>query len=152
MQQETFIIGSREFTCVRMNAFAANTLLLRLQKIATPILAALAGSGAKTKNLADMDVTDAARMLSEHIDESIMEKIVLPMLAGSKTYCVEKRKMIATPTDIDLCFTADTLFEMYELIFLVARYQFGPFFASLADRFGNLLDGDKPATSESPAS
>lgn len=140
MQQETFIVGSREFTCVRMNAFAANKLLMRLQKIAVPVMGSLMGAG---KGLGDIDVKEAAQVIAANLDESIMENIVLPLFAESKVFSAENKKFVKSGTDIDQCFTTENLFDLYELIFEVARYQFGPFFASLVERFGALTDGKK---------
>lgn len=140
MQQETFIVGTREFTCVRMNAFAANKLLMRLQKIAVPVIGSLVGTG---KGLGDIDVKEAAQVIAGNLDESIMDNIVLPLFAESRVYCAETKKFIKSGTDIDQCFTTENLFDLYELIFEVARYQFGPFFASLVDRFGALTEGGK---------
>lgn len=142
MQQETFIIGSREFTCVRMNAFAANKLLMRLQKIAVPVMGSLMGAG---KGLGDIDVKEAAAAIAEHLDESLMDTIVLPMFAEAKVFSAENKKFVKSGTDIDQCFTTENLFDLYQLIFEVARYQFGPFFASLAERFGSLTAGEKTA-------
>lgn len=142
MQQETFIIGSREFTCVRMNAFAANKLLMRLQKIAVPVMGSLMGAG---KGLGDIDVKEAAAAIAEHLDESLMDTIVLPMFAEAKVFSAEQKKFVKAGTDIDQCFTTENLFDLYQLIFEVARYQFGPFFASLAERFGSLTAGEKTA-------
>ena len=142
MQQETFIIGSREFTCVRMNAFAANRLLMRLQKIAVPVMGSLMGAG---KGLGDIDVKEAAAAIAEHLDETLMDTIVLPMFAEAKVFSAENKKFVKSGTDIDQCFTTENLFDLYQLIFEVARYQFGPFFASLAERFGSLTAGEKKA-------
>jgi hypothetical protein len=142
MQQETFIIGSREFTCVRMNAFAANRLLMRLQKIAVPVMGTLMGAG---KGLGDIDVKEAAAAIAEHLDESLMDTIVLPMFAEAKVFSAEQKKFVKSGTDIDQCFTTENLFDLYQLIFEVARYQFGPFFGSLVERFGSLTAGEKKA-------
>lgn len=142
MQQETLIIGSREFTCLRMNAFAANKLLIRLQKIAIPILGSIAGAG-KGKSLMDIDIQELARVLPEYLDETVMDNIILPMFAESKLYCVESKVFIKSGTDIDRCFTTENLFDLYQLIFDLGRYQFSPFFASLQNRFGGLLEEPK---------
>ena len=142
MQQETFIIGSREFTCARMNAFAANKILMRIQKIAVPVMGSLMGAG---KGLGDIDVKEAAQAIAEHLDETLMDTIVLPMFAEAKVFSAEQKKFVKSGTDIDQCFTTENLFDLYQLIFEVARYQFGPFFASLAERFGSLTDGGKKA-------
>lgn len=130
---------------MRMNAFAANKLLMRLQKIAVPVMGSLMGAG---KGLGDIDVKEAAQVIAANLDESIMDNIVLPLFAESRVYCVEAKKFIKNGTDIDQCFTTENLFDLYELIFEVGRHQFGPFFASLADRFGALTEGKKTEVSQ----
>lgn len=139
--QETFIIGSREFTCVRMNAFTANRLFMRIQKVLAPVLGSIIGSG---RAMGDIDIKDAAMVISEHLDESVMDNIVLPLFSESRVYCQESKKFLKSATEIDMSFTVETLFDLYELIFEVGRYQFGPFFAAAAERFG-LATADKTA-------
>ena len=138
MQQETFIVGNREFTCVRMNAFTANNLMLRIQKIALPVIGSMIGGG---NGLGEINVTDAARIISQSIDEGVMTDIVLPMFAESKLYSVEDKRFVKDAAGINLTFTAENLFDMYELIFEVGRYQFAPFFSALMARFGDLGAG-----------
>lgn len=140
METETFIIGQSEYTCVRMNAFAANKILMRLQKIVLPVFGALMSEG---KSIDNVDVKEAAMMLSEHLNESAIADIVFPMFAESKTYCVDKKLFIKNGNDIDRCFTTDNLFDFYELIFCVGRYQFAPFFVKIAERFGSLAEPAK---------
>lgn len=135
MQQETFIVGNKEFTTIRMNAFVANKLLMRIQKIAVPVMGSLMGKG---QNLGDIDVREAAQIVAEHLDEKVIDEIVLPMFAESRVYSTENKKFIKGEAEINQCFTTENLFDFYELIFVVARYQFGPFFASLVSRFGAL--------------
>ena len=145
MNQQTFIIGNREFTCMPMNAFDANRLFLRIQKVATPIIGAMVGSG---KSVGDIDVKEAAGVIAEHLDESIMDSIVLPMFEQSKVFDVENKRFIKSGMDINQCFTTETLFDFYELAFEVGKHQFGPFFRALASRFGSLLAA-APTTKQS---
>lgn len=145
--QETFIVGGREFTVHRMNPWDANTVLMRLQKIIVPVIGSLAGNG---KNLMDVDLKDAAQVIAMHLDESIMDTIVFPLFSGSKLFCVENKKFIKSGMDINQCFTTENLFDMYELIWLVGRYQLGPFLHQMMSRFGSLT-GDNPMTKKSPA-
>jgi len=140
MQQETFIIGSREFTCFRMNAFAANKLLIRLQKVVMPIIGSLIGAG---KSLGDVDIKEAAQVIASNLEESTIDNIVLPLFSESKVYCVESKKFIKNGTDIDQCFTTENLFDFYELIFEIGKYQFSPFFSTLVARFGALTSVEK---------
>ena len=140
MDQQTFIIGNREFTCVRMNAFAANKLMMRLQKVALPVIGTLMGGG---QAIGDMDVSKAARIISENIDESVMDNIVLPMFNEAKVYAVAEKKFVKGPTEINMVFTAENLFDLYELIFEVGKFQFSPFFSALMGRFGSQIGAEK---------
>lgn len=138
MQQETFIVGNREFTCVRMNAFDANRLMIRIQKIALPVIGGVVGNG---KALGDMNVSEAARIISENLDESVMSNIVLPMFEQAKVYSVEDKRFVKDAASINQVFTTENLFDLYELIFEVGRYQFAPFFSALMARFGGQAAG-----------
>lgn len=138
MNQQTVIIGNKEYTFMPMNAFDANRLFLRIQKIATPIIGAVIGGG---KSVGDMDVKDAAATIAQHIDESIMDQIIMPMFEQSKVFDCENKRFIKTGMDVNQCFTVENLFDFYELAYEVGRYQFGPFFKALMNRFGNLTSG-----------
>ena len=139
MTTNTIIINNREYTCVRMNAFAANRLLMRLQKVVTPIIGATIGNG---KSIGDVDVKEAAGVIAEHIDESIMDNIVLPMFSESRVFDCDAKKFIKDEMSINQCFTTENLFDFYELAFEVGRYQFAPFISQIASRFGNLTSGE----------
>ncbi len=130
---ETFVVGGREFTCVRMNAFAANKLFLRVQKILLPVLASLRGD----QSLMEMDILQAASKLSEHLDEDMINTVLLPMFEESRVMLVENKRVIKTAADIDVCFNVETLFDMYVLAFHVLKFQLGPFFDKLINLFGN---------------
>lgn len=146
---ETFIIGGREFTCQRMNAFAANTLLIKLQKVFLPIVASLMGDKSNeekvnsAKSFLDMDVKEAAKIVAQQIDESVITNIVFPMFNEAKLYCVEEKRFVKDDVSMNQCFTAENLFDFYELVFHVGKYQFSPFFASLTGKFGNLTGAIK---------
>lgn len=137
---ETFIVGGREFTCQRMNAMAANKLLMRLQKVAVPVFGVLMSGG---KSLGEVDVKEAAHVIATHLDESLMDSLVFPLFAESKLFLVDQKRFIKSSVDIDMCFTTDNLFDMYELIFEIGRFQFSPFFQQLVSRFGALTGGGK---------
>jgi hypothetical protein len=143
MASETFIVGGREFTVHQMNAFAANTLLIRLQKIILPVIGSLSG---QKGSFLDMDLSKAALLLAEHIDETTMKSIVLPLLDESKLFCNESRKFIKSEMDINSTFTVETLFDFYELVWLVGRYQFAPFIARMAERFGSATSASNATT------
>ena len=136
--QQTAIVGNKEYTFMPMNAFDANRLFLRIQKVATPIIGAVIGSG---KGIGEMDVKDAASTIAQHIDESIMDQIIMPMFDQSKVFDCENKCFIKSGMDVNRCFTVENLFDFYELAFEVGRYQFGPFFKALMGRFGSLTEG-----------
>lgn len=140
MTTETFIIGNREFTATRMNAFDANLILLKIQKIVLPIFGSIKGQEGKITDLMDMDLKEAADILSENLNEETFDKIVFPMFRSSRVYCLsdnnDQAREIKGKTEIDLCFTSENLFDLYELIWEVARFNFSPFFEQVADRFG----------------
>lgn len=138
IEQETFIVAGKEYTCFKMNAFSANKLLMRLQKVAVPVIGSVMSSG---KGLGDIDVKEAAQVIAENLSEDIMDSIILPMMQEAKVYSVENKKFIKSGSDIDQCFTVDTLFDFYELAFLVGRSNFAPFFSRLLSRFGSQLEG-----------
>lgn len=143
MENEIFIVGGREFTCVPMNAFEANKLLLRLQKILLPAFGSLTNGISKGSNFLDMDVSEAAVILSEKLDEGIMESIVIPMFKSSQLYCASEKIKLDSSTNIDRLFTVKNLFDLYELIFLVGKYQFGPFFITLAEFITNRIKDEE---------
>jgi hypothetical protein len=127
---------------MRMMPFEANKLVLRLQKVVVPVLGSLMGGG---KGFGDLDVKEAAQVIAMHLDESLMDSIVLPMFGEAKVYCVENKKFIRNGTDINQCFTTENLFDLYELIYEIGRYQFTPFFTEMVARFGFLADDKKAA-------
>lgn len=139
MNNETFIVGGKEYTCFKMNAFFANKLLMRLQKVAVPVMGSLMSAG---KGLGDIDVKEAAQVIAENLNEEIMDSIILPMMQESKVYSVDHKRFIKSGSDIDQCFTVETLFDFYELAFLVGRVNFAPFLSSLLSRFGSHLGAE----------
>lgn len=126
----TFIIGDREFVCVRMNAFAAHTLLQRILKYVAPLAGHIKG---------DADVMEAAAAIAGALDEDIMQKLVLPMFSESRVALSESpHKVINSPAMIDITFTPESLMDIYVLAYECARYQLGDFFASAVAKFGSL--------------
>ena len=97
------------------------------------------------KKLGDVDIEEAARVIATNLDESMMESIILPMFVEARVFSVTNKKFLKSSTEIDQCFTVDTLFDLYLLIFEIARFQFGPFFSSLSSRFGNAVTGGTTA-------
>lgn len=147
MQTETIIIGQSEYTAMKMNAFDANRILLRLNKIVLPVIGGLTKKGGGAGNLLDADLSEVAGIISENLTEEVMDTIVLPMFTQSRVYMVEKKVFIKDGMSINQAFTADNLFDLYELIWEVLKLNFSAFFSKTAGRFGNLTAGVQTAKS-----
>ena len=133
--RETFIIKDREFAANKIAAFAANGLILKLQKLVLPVLGEVAGSG--KVDVMNMDVSKAFEIISTRLDDSVINDIVLPMFKLAQVACVTENIKIDSPQAIDKVFQdADGLADFYTLIWEVLKYNFAGFFAQLADRFG----------------
>jgi len=144
--RETFIIGNKEYAASKIAAFAANGILLKLQKLILPVLGEIAGDGKKTANIMDMDVSSAFEVISQKLDESVITDIVIPMFKLAQVASVTDNVKIDSPQTIDKVFgDADGLADFYELIFEVMKFNFAGFFSNLAARFGNNAGG-QPVT------
>lgn len=144
MQRESFIVGGKEYQATKIPAFDANSIILKLQRIILPVL----GGMAVGKSLADMDAKEAMQIISEKLDDSVMTDIIMPMFKLSRVACTSDGQAfeLNSSTNFNKAFgDADGLADMYELIFLVLKYNFGAFFTSLAARFGSPAAGDQKA-------
>ena len=142
MHPETIIVGQSEYTAMKMNAFEANRILLRLNKIILPVIGGLTkGKQGASVNILDADLSEVTGIIAENLTEEIMDTIVLPMFTQSRVYMVEKKVFIKDGMSINQTFTADNLFDLYELIWEVLKLNFSAFFAKTAGRFGNLTAG-----------
>lgn len=153
METETIIIGQSEYTAMKMNAFELNKILLRLNKIVLPVVGGLTKKGVGAGNLMDADLSEVAGILAENLTEEVMDTIVLPMFVQSRVYSIEKKVFIKDGMSINMAFTADNLFDLYELIWEVLKLNFSTFFSKTAGRFGSLTAGTqkkrgRPANSE----
>lgn len=135
MQRETFIIGNKEFSAIKIAPFQANSIAMKLQKIILPVLGEFTGGG--KGNLLDMDISGPLKTLSESLDDKVMTDIVLPMFKASGVICVSENVKVDGEGAINKVFVdADGLADLYELIYEVAMFNFKPFFIKLKDRFG----------------
>ena len=148
---ERIIIGSEEYTALKMNAFEANAILLRLNKIILPVIGGLT-KGKQNVNLLDADLSEVSTIIAENLNEEVMNNIVLPMFKGSKVYSVEKKLFIDKDAAINVAFTVDNLFDLYVLIWEVLKLNFEVFFRKAAANFGSLTAAsvaqNPPAKSE----
>lgn len=139
MTREIFHIGGKEFAASKIPAFAANSIIMKLQKLILPVLGEIAGKGQAT-DVMNIDVKDAFKVISEKLDDSVMSEIVLPMFKLSVTSSITDNCKIDTEQAINKVFCdADGLADLYELIFEVLKYNFAGFFTSLAARFGSKI-------------
>lgn len=130
MQVETFIIGHREFTAKKMNAFDAGRFLLKLKDIISPAMSEFA----REDSIQNINVFE----LLSGLDESTHESVIFPLLAAAGVYSVEDKRKIASPLDMNMCFTVDTLLDFYVLIWEVLKLNFAPFIARATVLFGKL--------------
>jgi hypothetical protein len=133
MQVETFIIGNREFTAKKMNAFDAGKFLLKIKDIAAPAFSAF-------NQTAGSDHLNILELFSG-LDEDTHEKVIFPILAASAVYSVSDQRKIASVTDMNLCFDVETLLDFYLLVWEVLKLNFAPFIERVSDHFGNLNEG-----------
>lgn len=119
-----FEIAGREYVCVKMNAFAANGILMKILGRLK-----LTGEGADLGAL-------IAGLLSDG-----MEDIVLPVLKASNLRYKDGDAMepLHSPEDIDIAFTVDTLMDFYEVAIKVFRFQFEDVFTRASTRVGGLI-------------
>lgn len=144
---QTIIVGSQSFTVMKMNAFEANALLLRIKNIALPVIGGLQKAMPKSGegSILDAEIGDVANVLCEHLNEEVMESIVFPMFKNSRVASVEKKIVIDGPTPMNMCFTVDDLSDFYVLVWEVLKLNFTPFFQKLAANFGSLTAEPKKA-------
>lgn len=132
MQVETFIIGNREFTAKKMNAFDAGRFLLKLKDIAAPALAEFIQS-------AQSQEINVFELLSG-LDEEMHENVIFPILAASGVYSVEDKRKIASAMDMNICFSVDSLFDFYLLVWEVLKLNFAPFIERSINHIGGKID------------
>lgn len=144
-QRESIFIKDKEYAASKIPAFAANGIILKLQKLVLPVIGELAGDGKAKVDVMNMDVSAAFQIISEKLDDSVMTEIVLPMFKLAQVASITDNCKIDSAMAIDKVFQdADGLADFYELIFEVLKFNFGAFFSSLAARFGG-KSGDRPA-------
>ena len=120
-----FEIAGREYVCVRMNAFAAHGLLMK-------ILGRLKLTGKDT---------DLGALIANFVSEDSMNDIVLPVLKASNLRYKDGATLedLHSPDDIDNAFTVDTLVDFYEVAIKVFRFQFEDVFTRASARVGGLI-------------
>ncbi|MBK5072023.1 hypothetical protein I2492_03190 [Budviciaceae bacterium CWB-B4] len=129
MKVETFIIGNKEYTAGKMNAFDAGRLLIKLKSVISPALSQL-GQGEDIQNGNIMDLLSG-------LDEKTHEDIIFPILAAAGAYSIEDKRKISSAMDMNMCFSVDTLFDFYLLVWEVLKLNFTPFIGQVTSHFGS---------------
>lgn len=152
MERVTEIIGNKEYAFSKIGAFEGNKIILKLQKLILPIFGELtSGGGTKyAKDIMEMDVGPVFKILSENLDQSVIDNIVFPMFKLAQVASLEHNIKIENQASFDKVFTVDTLGDFYELVFAVLKYNFGNFLQGLMARFGN-KNGDLVGTAPTSA-
>lgn len=127
------IIGEKEYVIHKIAPFAANTMILKIQKLVLPVIGSMAGG----QNIMDMDMKEVFSLVSEKLDEKVMVDIVMPLFKLSQVSSATDNVKIDSEVNFNKVFTTDNLADFYELLFEVLKFNFGNFFAGLASRFGN---------------
>lgn len=146
MSRETFIISDKEYAASKVSAFAANGIILKLQRLVLPVLGVMAGNGKAQVSVMDMDISDALEVISSKLDENVMIDIVMPLFKLSQVACVTDNIKLDNSGAIDKVFIdADGLADLYMLIFEVLKFNFAGFFTKMAASFGNNDGSQKTA-------
>lgn len=140
MSRISIPLGAKEYAAHKIPAFAANNLLLKIQRIILPVLGAMTGQE-KGSSVFDMDLRDVAKILSEKLTPEIMGDIVMPMFEQSQVVSVTDNIKINSEANFNKVFTVDDLGDFYELVYEVLKHNYGVFFTSLPTRFGFLKSG-----------
>lgn len=137
MTRETFVINGKEYNASKIPAFPANGIILKLQKIILPILAAMGGD----HSAMNMDVkVFLFKSIAERLDDSVMSEIVLPTFKLSVVSSKEDNCKIDSEQAINKVFKdADGLTDFYELIYEVLKYNFEGFFMNIGRLIGDKL-------------
>lgn len=122
MQIETTING-RTYRYMRLNAFDAHKLVLRLAKTIGPALGSVS---------MDSDVTALVGKLAEIGDP--VQDIALPMWQKAAMTC--DGKPLRSEADVNALFTAEDIGDLYELAVISIKEQVGPAFMKALGRFG----------------
>ena len=128
---ETIVVNSAEYTALKMNAFDANKLLIRINKIVLPVMANM-GKGI------DTDFSKISDVLVQNLNEEVMDSIIFPLLNFSKVYSAEKKMFIKDAASMNMCYTVETLPDFYLLIWEVLKLNYESFFHKVAANFGDL--------------
>lgn len=118
MNMHTFVIGNEEFQMMQLNAFKANSYLLKMKGLISNALS----SGMNTNALNLMSL----------IDEETFDKVIFPLFRDCAVTCTSQRKKVDGPSAVNDLFTADDLDQFYLLVLEVLKFNFAPFLSKMA--------------------
>lgn len=130
MEIHNFTIGGRDFSAAKMNAFAAAKHLVKLKTLLD-------------KGLSQGTNANAIAMLSG-IDEKTLETVIMPIMRDAMASSVTDGVKLDSEANVNKVFSADTLFDFFEVIWEVLKLNFSPFFIRILSLFG--LDPDELAS------
>lgn len=130
MEIHNFTIGGREFSAAKMNAFAAAKHLVKLKTLLD-------------KGLSQGTNANAIVLLSG-IDEKTLETVIMPIMRDAMASSVTDGVKLDSEANVNKVFSADTLFDFFEVIWEVLKLNFSPFFIRILSLFG--LDPDELAS------
>ncbi|KTJ34657.1 hypothetical protein ASU85_10710 [Klebsiella aerogenes] len=122
MEMHTFNVGEKEFSAAKMNAFSAAKHLVKLKTLLD-------------KGLAQGTEANAIALLSG-VDEKTLETVIMPIMRDAMAACVTDGVKLDSEQNINRVFTADTLFDLFQVIWEVLKLNFAPFFTQILSLFG----------------
>ncbi|QKJ86685.1 hypothetical protein PMPD1_1735 [Paramixta manurensis] len=127
MERYNFVIGEKEFSAIKVNAFSAARHLVKLKTLLD-------------KGLAQGTEANAIALLSG-VDEKTLETVIMPILRDALVTCTTDNVKLDNEQNVNRVFTADTLFDFFDVIWEVLKLNFAPFFTRVLNLFG-LNPGD----------
>lgn len=122
MEMHTFTIGGKDFSAAKMNAFAAAKHLVKLKTLLD-------------QGLAQGTEANAIALLSG-IDEKTLETVIMPIMRDAMAASVTDGVKLDSEQNVNRVFTADTLFDFFEVIWEVLKLNFAAFFTKILSLFG----------------
>lgn len=122
MELHKFTVGDKEFSAIKMNAFSAARHLVKLKTLLD-------------KGLAQGVEANAIVLLSG-IDETTLETVVMPIMRDALATSVTDGVKLDSEHNVNKVFSADTLFDFFEVAWEVLKLNFSPFFIKVFSLFG----------------
>lgn len=117
MNIHQFAIGEQEYTAIQLDAFRANSYLLKMKsKIGAAMSKGMDSNAANLMNL---------------IDEKTVEEFIFPLLKDCAVTCTSERTKLDGKEGMNKLFTAATLGDFYKVAWEVVKLNFGPFISEL---------------------